>query len=55
MFMEDVADRLATRVHLTTDGHHVYFMAVELAFRWQQVDYAMLVKHYVQSPEGQRR
>ena len=31
-FMLDVADRLATRVQLTTDGHKAYLEAVEGAF-----------------------
>ena len=44
-FMHDVADRLANRVQLTTDGHHVYLNAVLGAFGID-VDYAMLVKHY---------
>lgn len=44
-FMHDVADRLANRVQLTTDGHKVYLGAVLGAFGLD-VDYAMLVKHY---------
>lgn len=44
-FMMDVADRLATRVQLTTDGHGAYLSAVAGAFGLD-VDYAMLVKHY---------
>src|ERR1044071_1868153 len=44
-FMMDVADRLATRVQLTTDGHGVYLNAVAGAFGLC-VDYAMLIKHY---------
>lgn len=44
-FMHDVADRLANRVQLTTDGHGVYLGAVLGAFGID-VDYAMLVKHY---------
>jgi len=31
-FMHDVADRLATRVQLTTDGHAAYLTAVAGAF-----------------------
>lgn len=46
-FMTDLADRLANRVQLTTDGHRVYLDAVERAFG-SQVDYAMLVKLYGQ-------
>jgi IS1 family transposase len=44
-FIRDLADRLATRVQLTTDGHKVYLEAVEGAFG-ANVDYAMLVKMY---------
>ena len=44
-FMFDVADRLANRVQLTTDGHKVYLKAVREAFD-NQIDYAMLVKTY---------
>jgi hypothetical protein len=42
-FMHDVANRLANRVQLTTDGHGVYLNAVLGAFGID-VDYAMLVK-----------
>jgi IS1 family transposase len=44
-FIADLADRLATRVQLTTDDHKVYLVAVEGAFG-NDVDYAMLVKMY---------
>ncbi len=44
-FMQDVADRLANRVQLTTDGHKPYLGAVEDAFG-ADIDYAMLVKIY---------
>ncbi len=44
-FTEDLAKRLANRVQLTTDGHKVYYSAVEHAFG-SNVDYAMLVKLY---------
>ena len=40
-FMQDVAARIANRVQLTTDGHHVYVDAVEDAFG-ADIDYAML-------------
>lgn len=43
-FMDDLADRLASRVQLTTDGHAVYLDAVAGAFN--DIDYAMLVKLY---------
>lgn len=53
-FMDRLRQRLANRVQLTTDGHGPYLQAVEEAFG-QEVDYAMLVKIYGQTPEGQRR
>jgi IS1 family transposase len=49
-FMDDVRDRLANRVQLTTDGHKAYLNAVEEAFG-ADIDYAMLVKMYGE-PEG---
>ena len=54
-FMEDLVSRLANRVQLTTDGLKVYLQAVEDAFGWNGVDYAMLIKLYGATPEGQRR
>src|SRR5476651_2131898 len=47
-FMHDVADRLANRVQLTTDGHGAYLSAVIGAFGID-VDYAQLVQHYGES------
>lgn len=44
-FIQDLADRLAYRVQLTTDGHRVYLDVVESAFG-SEIDYAMLVKLY---------
>ncbi len=55
LFMRDLASRLATRVQLTTDGHKAYLTAVESAFGWNGVDYAMLVKLYGATPSGQTR
>lgn len=49
-FMDDVKERLANRVQLTTDGHRAYLNAVEEAFG-ADVDYAMLIKQYGE-PEG---
>src|ERR1035437_1342883 len=53
-FIDDLAPRLASRVQLTSDGHKPYLEAIEGAFGGD-IDYAMLVKIYGQSPEGQRR
>jgi IS1 family transposase len=53
-FMRDLASRLETRIQLTTDGHRVYAEAVENAFG-SEIDYAMLVKLYGASNEGESR
>jgi IS1 family transposase len=55
--MDDVRERLANRVQLTTDGHSAYLGAVEEAFG-ADVDFAQLVKLYGEppsSPEAARR
>jgi hypothetical protein len=43
--MHDLAERLASRVQLTTDGHKPYLQAVEDAFG-ADIDYAQLIKIY---------
>jgi IS1 family transposase len=48
--MDDLRQRLANRVQLTTDGHKAYLEAVEGAFG-DDIDYAMLVKLYGEAPE----
>ncbi|MEK7572091.1 MAG: IS1 family transposase [Patescibacteria group bacterium] len=53
-FMNDLKGRLANRVQLTTDGHKVYLKAVEDTFGID-VDYAMLIKLYGETPEGEKR
>ncbi len=50
ILMDDLRDRLANRVQLTTDGHRAYFEAVEGAFG-ADVDFAQLVKIYGE-PKG---
>ncbi len=54
VFVCDLASRLANRVQITTDGHKAYLDAVDSAFGID-VDYAMLIKLYGQTEEGQRR
>ena len=54
IFVNDLADRLADRVQLTSDGLKAYLEAVERAFRGD-VDYAQLVKVYSNPTEGQKR
>jgi IS1 family transposase len=53
VFMQDVAERLANRAQLTTDGHKPYLEAVEGAFG-ADVDYAQLVKLYGDTPGAGR-
>jgi IS1 family transposase len=53
-FMHDLADRLAHRVQLTTDGHGAYLAAVDDAFG-NQIDYAQLVKIYGEGPKTEAR
>ena len=47
-FINDLRNRLANRVQLTTDGHKAYLDAVENAFGGD-IDYAMLIKLYGES------
>ena len=54
VFMQDLASRLKNRVQLTTDGLKAYLEAVEEAFG-TEIDYAMLIKLYGKSPEGEKR
>jgi len=54
-FMSDLKGRLANRIQLTTDGHHMYLSAVERAFGYNKIDYAMLVKTYGQPTDDARR
>ena len=54
LITRDVAERLTNRVQLTTDGNKTYLDAVERAFG-DDIDYAMLVKHYGPAPEGPQR
>src|SRR6185503_7448298 len=51
-FIDDLADRITTRVQLTTDGYRLYVDAVSDAFG-AEVDYAMLVKLYGE-PRGEQ-
>lgn len=53
-FMQDLKNRLANRVQLTTDGHKAYLWAVEDVFG-SEVDYGMLVKIYGKQQENEKR
>jgi len=50
-FMQDVGERLASRVQLTTDGHSAYLEAIEGTFG-ADVDYAQLIKLYGNAPDA---
>jgi IS1 family transposase len=54
MFMDDLKERLANRVQLTSDGHRPYLTAVDTVFG-DEVDYAMLQKIYGAEPQGDKR
>src|ERR1700687_1239428 len=54
IFVNDLADRLANRIQLTSDGLKAYLTAVERAFRGD-VDYAQLVKIYSAASDGEKR
>ncbi len=51
IFMQDLADRLAHRVQMTTDGHKAYLNAIEGAFG-ADIDYAQLIKLFGSTPES---
>ena len=52
--MHDLAERVTSRIQLTTHGFKVYLEAVESAF-FEGIDYAMLQKVYGVDPEAERR
>jgi IS1 family transposase len=52
-FMDDLRDRLANRVQLTSDGHKAYLEAVEGAFG-ADGDYAQLVELFGAAPESMK-
>lgn len=54
LFIDDLAERLANRVQLTTDGHRAYLQAIEDAFG-ANIDYAMLIKLYGSDSEPEKR
>lgn len=54
VFIDDLADRMANRIQLTSDGHKAYLQAVEESFG-SAIDYAQLVKIYGAVVEGQKR
>jgi IS1 family transposase len=53
-FVNDLKERLANRIQLTTDGHRAYLEAIHTVFG-RDVDYGILQKVYGPSPEAERR
>lgn len=53
-FMEDCAERMNSRVQVTTDSHRAYLEAVEGAFG-MEVDYAQLQKIYGAPTDAEQR
>jgi IS1 family transposase len=53
-FVDDLKERLANRIQLTTDGHRAYVDAVHTVFG-RDVDYGILQKIYGKEPESERR
>ena len=47
----DLAQRLATRVQISTDGYVMYPPAIEKAFGWNGTDYGMLEKQYASAAD----
>jgi len=54
-FIADLAGRLTDRVQLTTDGRNIYIEAVYDGFGLEKIDYAMLIKLYAATQEGEKR
>lgn len=54
IFVNDLRDRLANKVQITTDGHKMYLEAIEKSFGGD-VDFAQLVKLYGQDIETEKR
>lgn len=54
-FINDLRDRLANRIQLTTDGHRPYLTAISEAFGADGIDYGILQKLYGTEPQGEKR
>lgn len=50
-FMADLSRRINHRIQLTVDGYGAYLSAVRKAFRWDEVDFAQVIKELGQSHE----
>lgn len=54
IFLDDLKERLAGRIQLTSDGHRAYVEAVDEIFG-RDVDYGILQKIYGSDPQGEKR
>ena len=54
VFVDDLKERLAERVQITSDGWHAYVPAIDKAFG-SAVDYAQLQKIYGPDPSQEKR
>jgi hypothetical protein len=54
-FVEDIADRLKSRIQLTSDGLSLYINAVLDTFGFDNIDFAMLIKLYGPSEDKATR
>jgi hypothetical protein len=54
-FAKDIKERVSDRIQLSTDGHKMYYEAVNRAFYKEEIDYAMLVKMYGNTYDKNRR
>jgi IS1 family transposase len=53
VFLRDLADRMANRIQLSTDGHSMYMSTVGPAFK-QKIDYGQIQKIYATDPSTKR-
>ncbi len=53
-FLNNIKERVSNRIQLTTDGHRMYYEAVENTFG-DDIDYAMLIKYYHDSGDESGR
>jgi IS1 family transposase len=53
-FLDDLKERLASRVQLTSDGHRAYLDAVNTVFG-RDIDYGLIVKIYGADPSAEKR
>jgi hypothetical protein len=53
-FLDDLKERLASRVQLTSDGHRSYLDAVDTVFG-RDIDYGQIVKIYGADPSAEKR